>query len=174
MGVDIYQVEGTGPAGRITQEDVKARASEIVKKAGGKTDMGYTLPDFSKWGEVTMEEMDPIRRRTARNMAGSWQTIPHVFQFGKADITDLEAFRKKYGKEVENRGGKLTVTAILLKVVSEALKVFPKFNASLDMANDRIIYKKYIHIGVAVDTYQGAAGAGDPRCRHKIDPGVVD
>ena len=73
VGVDIYQVKGTGLAGRITQEDVKARAREIVKKAGGKTDTGYTLPDFSKWGEVTMEEMDPIRRRTARNMAGSWQ-----------------------------------------------------------------------------------------------------
>ena len=81
--------------------------------------------------------MDSIRRRTARNMAASWQTIPHVFQFGKADITRLEEFRKKHGKEVEKAGGKLTVTAILLKIVAEALIVFPKFNASIDIQNGK-------------------------------------
>lgn len=88
-------------------------------------------------------------------MTASWQTIPHVFQFDKADVTDLEAFRKKYEKVVEKKGGKLTVTAILLKISAKALEKFPKFNASLDFNNKEIIYKKYIHMGVAVDTERG-------------------
>ncbi len=149
-------MEGTGPADRITTDDVKSFAKDIVSRSGDKAaEGGQTLPDFSKFGEIREEEMDSIRKRTARNMAGSWQTIPHVFQFGKADITRMEEFRKKYSGEVEKAGGKLTVTAILLKVLAEGLKIFPKFNASLDMDNGRIIYKKYIHIGVAVDTERG-------------------
>jgi len=88
-------------------------------------------------------------------MQASWQTIPHVFQFDKADITDLEAFRKKYGKVVEKEGGKLTITAILLKIMAQALKAFPNFNASLDSEKDEVIFKNYFHIGVAVDTERG-------------------
>ena len=88
-------------------------------------------------------------------MTASWQSIPHVFQFDKADVTAVEEFREKYSKKVEKEGGKLTVTAILLKIVAKALETFPKFNASLDFANKEIIYKKYIHIGVAVDTERG-------------------
>jgi len=156
LGVDIYKVEGTGPADRITSDDVKSFAKEIVKRSDDQAaGSGYRLPDFSQWGETYEEDMDSIRKRTAQRMVGSWQDIPHVFQFGKADITRLEEFRKKHGKEVEKERGKLTVTAILLKVVAEALRVFPRFNASLDMQRDKIIYKKYIHIGVAVDTERG-------------------
>jgi len=88
-------------------------------------------------------------------MQASWQTIPHVFQFDKADVTNLEAFREKYGKEVEKAGGKLTITAILLKIMAQALKTFPNFNATLDTENDEVIFKKYYHIGVAVDTERG-------------------
>jgi pyruvate dehydrogenase E2 component (dihydrolipoamide acetyltransferase) len=99
--------------------------------------------------------MSSIRRTTARRLGQAWATIPHVTHFEKADITDLEVLRKRYARNAEAAGGKLTVTAIILKVVASALKVFPKFNASIDMANQEIVYKKYYHIGVAVDTEHG-------------------
>ncbi|MCF8235739.1 MAG: 2-oxo acid dehydrogenase subunit E2 [Bacteroidales bacterium] len=157
LGVDIHKVEGTGPADRITSDDVKSFAKEAVQKSDQKgiaTD-DYQLPDFSKYGEIEKKPMDSIRKRTAKNMQASWQTIPHVFQFDKADVTELEHFRKKYGKQVEKEGGKLTVTAIMLKIAASALETFPGFNASLDLKNKEIIYKKYINIGVAVDTERG-------------------
>ena len=157
LGVEIHKVEGTGPYNRITAEDVKAYAKSIIKQSGGKSAIqdDYELPDFSKYGDIERQPMDKIRKITADNMTASWQTIPHVFQFDKADVTDLETFRKKYEKVVEKEGGKLTVTAILLKITAMALEKFPKFNASLDFNNKEIIYKKYIHMGVAVDTERG-------------------
>ncbi len=157
LGVDIYHVEGTGPYDRITTDDVKAYAKEIVKKSGDRAAAidDFELPDFTKYGEVDEQQLDSIRRRTAKNMTASWQSIPHVFQFDKADVTGLEDFRKKYGKEVEKAGGKLTVTAIILKLMARALQVFPKFNASLDLKNEKVILKKYYNIGVAVDTERG-------------------
>ena len=156
IGVDIHQVKGSGPHDRITLDDVKAYAKKQLE--GGTRSVAsddYELPDFTKWGSVRREKMDSIRKITAKVMAESWQSIPHVFQFDKADITQLEEFRKKYSKHVEKKGAKLTVTAILLKITAEALKTFPKFNASLDMKNEEIIYKDYVHIGVAVDTDRG-------------------
>jgi pyruvate dehydrogenase E2 component (dihydrolipoamide acetyltransferase) len=99
--------------------------------------------------------MSNIRRATAKQLDAAWSTIPHVTQFDKADVTDLEQLRKRFGRKVEEAGGKLTVTAILLKVVSAALKAFPKFNASIDMAQEEVILKQYYHIGVAVDTERG-------------------
>jgi len=157
LGVDVRKVEGTGPYDRIMADDVKSYAKAIVKKSGDEVAAGddYELPDFSKYGEIERKSMDSIRKRTAENMTNSWQTIPHVFQFDKADVTEVEDFREKYSKKVEKEGGKLTVTAILLKIVAKALENFPKFNASLDFKNKEIIYKKYIHIGVAVDTERG-------------------
>jgi len=157
LGVEIHKVEGTGPYSRITAEDVKAYAKSIIKQSGSKTAIqdDYKLPDFSKYGDIERQPMDKIRKITAENMTASWQTIPHVFQFDKADVTDLETFRKKYEKVVEKEGGKLTVTAILLKITAMALEKFPKFNATLDFNNKEIIYKKYIHMGVAVDTERG-------------------
>ena len=158
IGVDIYKVEGTGPYSRITPEDVKAYAKDLLQKASGKQlgyDDEYQLPDFSKYGETERKPMDSIRKRTAINMTASWQNIPHVFQFDKADVTELEAFRKKYGKQVEKEGAKLTVTAIAIKIMAKALETFPKFNASLDPDKEEIIYKKYYNIGVAVDTNRG-------------------
>ena len=157
LGIDIYKVEGTGPGDRITAEDVKAYSKEIVKKSSDKTSVGddYQLPDFSKYGSIERKPLSNIRKRIAENMQTSWQSIPHVFQFDKADISNLETFRNKYGKEVEKAGGKLTITAILLKIMAHALKTFPNFNASLDPESDEIILKKYYHIGVAVDTERG-------------------
>lgn len=155
VGVNVYDVQGSGPGGRIGEEDVKAHARRAL--SGGVLSGGMpsaALPDFSKFGAIEVEPLSNVRRATANQMARSWQA-PHVTQFDKADITNLEALRKKYSKDAEKRGGKLTVTAILLKVVVAALKKFPQFNASLDLANDQIVYKQYFNIGVAVDTPRG-------------------
>jgi pyruvate dehydrogenase E2 component (dihydrolipoamide acetyltransferase) len=116
---------------------------------------GVALPDFTKWGDVERQPMRAIRRKTAERMASAWSTVPHVTQGDKADITDLEQLRQKYAKRVEAAGGKLTITAIALKVIASALKVFPHFNTSIDLANEEVVFKKYIHIGVAVDTEAG-------------------
>ncbi len=99
--------------------------------------------------------MGNVRRKTAEHMARAWAAVPHVTQFGKADITELEKLRTQYAPQAEALGGKLTITAIALKVVTAALKRFPQFNASLDMAHDEVIYKHYYHLGVAVDTDRG-------------------
>ena len=158
IGVDITRVKGTGPNDRVTEADVKAFAKEQLQSRPSGAGMiadDYELPDFSKQGNIRREKMDTIRKITARAMAGSWQSIPHVFQFDKADVTELEKFRKDYSKYVEKQGAKLTVTAILLKLTAEALRKFPKFNASVDMKNEEIIYKEYVNIGVAVDTDRG-------------------
>lgn len=157
IGVDIYQIEGTGPGNRITTDDVKASAKSRIekKKTPSHTTLGIELPDFSKWGEVERKPMGRIRQITADNTTASWQSIPHVTQFDEADVTALDAFRQKNAKTVEKAGGKLTVTAILLKITSMALKQFPQFNASLDMGKKEIIYKKFMNVGIAVDTEQG-------------------
>lgn len=160
LGVEINQVPGSGPGGRISIEDVKNYVRHLNLEAerakpGAVEIPALPLPDFTKWGEVEREPMSSIRRATARRLSQAWSTIPHVAHFDKADITELEGLRKRYASKAEAAGGKLTVTAIILKVVASALQVFPKFNASLDMANQEVIYKKYYHIGVAVDTEHG-------------------
>ena len=119
------------------------------------TETTEPLPDFSKWGNVERAAMGGIRRATAKHMATAWATIPHVTNFDKADITELERLRKQYTAQAEAVGGKLTITAILLKITAGALEQFPQFCASVDMERGEIIYKKYYHIGVAVDTSQG-------------------
>jgi pyruvate dehydrogenase E2 component (dihydrolipoamide acetyltransferase) len=113
------------------------------------------LPDFSRWGEIEAVELETVRRLTAESTATSWHAVPHVTQFDKADITVLETFIQKNAPQVETAGGKLTVTAILTKVCAEALKRYPRFNTSLDLQGGRLITKKYIHIGIAVDTPRG-------------------
>ncbi len=99
--------------------------------------------------------MSGIRLKTAEHLSQAWATVPQVTQFDKADITELEEHRKRFGEKVDAAGGKLTVTAILLKVISSALRAFPQFNASVDLARNEIIYKKYMNVGVAVDTDRG-------------------
>ncbi len=160
LGIDITQIKGSGPNERVVEDDVKAFTKKVVQSKASGAGAGviqddFQLPDFSKMGEVRREKMDTIRKITAKAMAGSWQNIPHVFQFDKADITELEKFRKDYSKLVEKKGAKLTVTAILLKLSAIALKTHPKFNASIDMKNEVIIYKEFVNIGVAVDTDRG-------------------
>jgi pyruvate dehydrogenase E2 component (dihydrolipoamide acetyltransferase) len=156
LGVDINDVPGTGAGGRISVEDVKAHAKRLVSGAGkGGAAAAEPLPDFTRWGEIERQPMRAVRRKTAEHLSAAWATIPHVTQHDLADITALEELRKRYGKQAEAAGGNLTVTAIALKVVAAALKLFPQFNASIDLAAEEIIYKKYIHIGIAVDTDRG-------------------
>lgn len=159
IGVDIYEVTGSGPGGRISDEDVNKRARSLITEIKSGTTAAapalVALPDFSKWGEVERKPMSGVRRKTAENMRNAWLTVPHVTQHDLADITELETLRKRFSKNVEAAGGKLTVTAIALKVIAAALKAFPQFNASIDTAAGEIVYKKYYHIGVAVDTDRG-------------------
>ncbi|MGH9343771.1 MAG: 2-oxo acid dehydrogenase subunit E2 [Terriglobia bacterium] len=157
-GVDINLVPGTGPGGRISAEDVMHYAREIIRgkpAAGGAAMAAAPLPDFRKWGEVEAQPMSNIRRKTAEHLAQAWSNIPQVTQYDKANITELEELRKRYAVRAEKAGGKLTVTAIALKMVAAALQVFPQFAASVNVARNEIVYKKYCHIGVAVDTDRG-------------------
>jgi len=159
LGADIYQITGSGPGGRITIDDVKKYVKQVMTSGGPVASAAVTttprLPDFGKWGEIQREDISKVRSIIAENMALAWHTVPHVTQFDKADITILDDFRKKYAKEVDEAGGKLTVTTILLKVITAALQRFPRFNASLDMDKGEIIYKKYYHLAIAVDTDRG-------------------
>jgi pyruvate dehydrogenase E2 component (dihydrolipoamide acetyltransferase) len=163
IGVDIYEVKGTGPGGRISEEDVKAHAKALMTAAAVSAQTSPRaghfiepkLPDFAKWGKIERVSMRGVRRKTAEHLAESWNTIPHVTQHDRADITELEQLRARFAPKAEQAGGKMTVTAIALKVCAAALKVFPQFNASIDMEKEEIVYKQYIHIGVAADTDRG-------------------
>ncbi len=170
LGIDVNDVPGSGPDGRISLEDVKAYARDLLSgsaslgaphapaAASARPAPGFAipdLPDFSKFGEVERVTTNKVRKVTAETMALSWNAIPHVTQFDRADVTEVEAWRARYAPRVEAAGGKLTVTAILVKVVASALKVFPKFNASYDHREQELVLKKYVHVGVAVDTEHG-------------------
>lgn len=159
LGVAIHQVRGTGPGSRITPDDVKAAVRDD-RQASGKpgamaADDEVTLPDFGRWGEVEHVEMPGVRRLTARSTAASWHAVPHVTQFDRADIGNVEAFVQKNAPKLKKQDIKLTITAVIMKVCAQALLRFPQFNASIDMANNRLVFKKYVHIGMAVDTERG-------------------
>ena len=166
LGVRIEQVPGTGLRGRISVGDVRnfvkrgnlahSAAPHAPPQEGLATPSHAALPDFTRWGKVTREKMGHLRRATAFHLAATWNTVPQVTQFDKADITELEILRKHFAPRVEKGGGgKLSLTAILIKTVAVALKVFPAFNASVDLSSEELILKHYIHIGVAVDTPRG-------------------
>lgn len=152
IGVPVREVSGSGPAGRISVEDVKRHAREHPR---GTAASPIALPDFGQWGEVEREAMSKIRQSTGRRMAQSWSLIPHVTLCEKADATELESLRQQYKGRVEAEGGKLTITAMLLKLVAAALKSHPRVAASIDLENKAIVQKHYYHIGVAVDTPRG-------------------
>ena len=157
LGVDITAVHGTGNGGRILSGDVVRTARSLLEAArsGAGAAAPPPLPDFSRWGEVEREPMSGIRRTTAVHLSTSWTTIPHVTQHDEADVTELEQLRKRFGPRVQQAGGKLTMTAIAVRVVASALRVFPRFASSVDMASREVILKRYTHVGVAVDTDRG-------------------
>ena len=159
MGIDLTQVKGTGPAGRITEEDLHKHVRDLAagpKEAeAGAGVAAPALPDFGQWGAVERQPISNIRRKTAESMTAAWRMVPQVTQYDLCDITDLEALRKRYMQAKGEKTPKITVTAILLKAAVAALKEFPKFNSSFDVQAGELIYKKYYHIGVAVDTEHG-------------------
>jgi pyruvate dehydrogenase E2 component (dihydrolipoamide acetyltransferase) len=149
MGVDITQVHGSGPQGRVRPADLRGDG-----RAPGPA-QAPALPDFTQWGEVEVKPLTGIRRATATHMANAWSQVPHVTQHDRADITALESARQQFQKRADAAGAKLTVTAIAIKALAAALRAHPQFNVSLDVASEQVIYKQYVHIGVAVDTPGG-------------------
>ena len=162
LGADLTRVKGSGPKGRIIKDDVHAYVKSQLQQAQqgrgvavGSGIPGVKLPDFSQFGEVEREGMSRMMAATATNMQRSWLNVPHVTQFDDADITEMEAFRKGQKAAGEKRGVKMTPLPFLLKACAAALAELPQFNVSLDMERKEVVRKKYIHIGIAVDTPHG-------------------
>ena len=179
LGIDLHEVPPSGPAGRVTSEDVRAfaekgeeeeeapapeeaeREVEAPERAPGEIPATVpsgrvpSLPDFTRWGEVERRPLRSVRRSTAKQMALSWGQIPHVNHQDKADITELERFRERHQDEITEQGGSLTPTVFAMKAAVAALKEHPRFNASLDPDSEEIILKHYYHMGIAVDTDRG-------------------
>jgi pyruvate dehydrogenase E2 component (dihydrolipoamide acetyltransferase) len=181
LGVDLQQVPGSGPGGRVTSADVRQFAEreeavtppkpedrppapELPPQATGLE--GFSpirasaiplppLPDFSRWGEIERLPLRSVRRATAKHMARAWSQIPHVNHQDIADVTELETLRQQHKAEIAEQGGSLTLTVFAMKAVVAALKAHPRFNASLDTDSQEIILKRYYHIGIAVDTERG-------------------
>ena len=165
FGVDLSLVQGTGRKGRILKEDVQAYVKSALKKlaeqpkqaavTGGSGIPAIPEVDFSKFGEIEVQKLSKIAKVTRDNMARCWLNIPHVTQFDEADITELEAFRKSMKDEAAKAGVKLTPLPFMIKAVAKALVANPKFNASLHADGEHIVYKKYVNVGIAVDTPNG-------------------
>ncbi len=168
LGIDLHQVPPSGPEGLVTVADVRSfvekgkkpkevpePAEPTPKAASAPGIAAPPLPDFTKWGPVEEIPVRSIRRATAKKMALAWSQIPHVTTQDVVDITKLEEFRSKHKGGIEAKGGKLTLTVFALKAAASALKAYPNFNSTLDMAAGRIIIKHYFHLGVAVDTDNG-------------------
>ena len=156
IGIDIRSVSGSGPGGRVSEDDVKRSArehgrSESVAPAPARP----PLPDFAQFGPIERVPLTRLRRTVARNMALAWSEIPHVTLFHTADVTELEAMRQQYKQRAAEAGGSLTITSILIKIVAAALRVHPRVNASIDLEAEELVLKQYCHIGVAVDTDRG-------------------
>ncbi len=154
IGVDVRQVRGSGPGGRISDEDVKLHSRTRVF-AEPATETVRPLPDFSEFGPIERIPMSRVRRTIAEHVGQAASTIPHVTLFESADVTETEELRSRYKSKAEAAGGKLTITAIVIKVVARALEAFPMVNASLDAGRHEIVLKRYFHVGVAADTDRG-------------------
>ncbi|MDA7503428.1 dihydrolipoyllysine-residue acetyltransferase [Planctomicrobium sp.] len=180
LGVNLQLVTGTGSGGRISQEDVQAyvkgqlsglTTTRSAVQSGGAL-MGGSLappplPDFSRHGVIEREKMNKLSRTAAENLTVSWNVIPHVTQHDRADITDLEAARKRFGQGIGKNGPKVTMTAIVIKALTTCLQAYPKFNSSLDPETNEIVYKKYYNIGCAVDTPNGLVVPVIKNCESK-------
>jgi pyruvate dehydrogenase E2 component (dihydrolipoamide acetyltransferase) len=162
IGVDLAGLAGSGPGGRISDDDVKRASRErpapsTAESASpdGSRPAFRPLPDFTQWGEVTRERLSRLRRTVSRNMAQSWTEIPHVHLQHHADITEMEELRQQYKERASREGGNLTISVMILKIVAAALRAFPRVNSSYDPEAQELILKDYVHIGVAVDTDRG-------------------
>ena len=180
LGVTITSVKGTGPKGRITQDDVQAYVKSAMSGAsapaatsggslGGLNLLPWPKVDFSKFGQTERQALSRIKKLSAANLARNWVMIPAVTYHEDADITDLEAFRVQTNKENEKQGSKITMLAFLIKASVAALKKFPEFNSSLD--GDDLVLKKYFHIAFAADTPNGLVV---PVIRNADQKGIFD
>jgi pyruvate dehydrogenase E2 component (dihydrolipoamide acetyltransferase) len=174
LGVDLAQVTGSGPRERILKEDVQAFVKRQLSQGQGAG--GFALPaapaiDFSQFGPIETQPLSRIQKISGKNLARNWMTVPHVTQFGEADITALEAFRQAKKDEMEKQQIKLTPLVFIMKAVVAALKAFPQVNASLDPTGEAIILKQYFHLGVAVDTPDGLVV---PVIRDVDQKGMID
>ena len=160
LGVQLQRVEGTGPQGRILKEDLQQFVRTSTQQPAGTVAGGTGIPsvpdiDFAKFGDVEVSPRSKLDKLTAANMHRSWLNVPHVTQFDEADITDLEEFRAGLKAEAEQRSTRITLLPFLLKVCALALRDNPKINSSLARGGEDLVHKKYIHVGVAVDTPAG-------------------
>lgn len=163
LGIDLRRIHGSEEGGRVVMNDLRAYVRRLQQLAAQPRTGAGGAPakppaeqiDFTKWGAVTKRPMTPLRKVIAQRMSQNWNAIPHVTQFEEADITALEALRKERAPAFEKKGARLTLTALAVKIVAEALKKHPVFNTSLDETAGDVIYKEYFHIGLAVDTEQG-------------------
>lgn len=170
-GVDLHEISGSGPQGRVTSQDVRQAGEEGPGAEPGRREKEEGeekerkgqplstevpgLPDFSRWGRVETIPLRSIRRSTARHMSIAWQEIPHVMHQDSVDVTELERLRRHQKERVEREGGKLTLTVLVAKAVVQSLQEFPRFNSSIDPEGGRIILKRYYHIGIAVAAESG-------------------
>ena len=167
LGVDLAQVQGSGPKGRVVLEDVQGFVKGVMRgtvsaspAASGNGGLGMSLLpwpslDFSKFGSTELQALSRIKKISGPNLHRNWVMIPHVTQFEEADVTELEEFRKQSNDALAKSGVKLTMLAFVIKASVAALKKFPAFNASLDAAGENLILKHYYHIGFAADTPNG-------------------
>ena len=160
LGVNLNQVRGSGPKARILKEDVQTFVKQAMQQGASTSATGEAIPavpkvDFAKFGEVETQPLSRIKKIAGKHLHACWLNIPHVTQFDEADITNLENFRKDQKDYAEKQNIKLTFMPFLMKACAAALKAHPEFNSSLSADGQSLIIKKYVHIGVAVDTPNG-------------------
>ncbi len=160
LGVDVSQVKGSGRKGRITKEDVEKHVKTAMQSGDTVVKSGFDVPpfpavDFTEFGEIETKALSRIQKISGKYLHRNWVRIPHVTQYDEADITELEEFRQENKQDAKDMGFNLTPLAFMVKALAKALKKFPKFNSSLDINGENLIYKKYFHIGIAVDTPDG-------------------
>ncbi|MCW8923229.1 MAG: 2-oxo acid dehydrogenase subunit E2, partial [Gammaproteobacteria bacterium] len=177
LGANLGQINGSGPKNRILKEDVKAFVKQMLTSgaigapSGGLSVEPMPEIDFSQFGDIETQPLTKINKLTGKFLHRNWVNIPHVTQFDEVDITELEAFRKELNVEHKDAGVKVTMVAFLVKAIASALKEYPRFNSSLDAAGENLILKKYINVGVAMDTPAGLVVPviKDVGCKSLID-----
>lgn len=155
LGVDAARVKGSGPNGRILKEDVQRFARQALSSPPERGATAVPLPDFSAFGEVEEVAVGRIDKLSAARVKRAWLNVPHVTQHDEADVSDLEAFRESLKNQAESKRVKLTLLPFLIRALADALADFPKFNASLNEDKNTLIYKRYCHVAIAVDTPKG-------------------
>jgi pyruvate dehydrogenase E2 component (dihydrolipoamide acetyltransferase) len=156
LQINLSHINGTGEKNRITKDDLNNYIlRQMASSSGSSIPTSIIQEDFSQWGEIENQKLTKIKRITGKRLQAAWQTIPHVTQFDEADITDLDSYRKKLKEKLLKDGIKVTFLPFLIKALTHVLKEMPEFNSSLDSSSTNLVIKKYINIGIAVDTPTG-------------------